>query len=172
MTKDRQDSILKGESPMEYAAFLEFVDERDLKKAYNGFMQNNPAALASFKNFVSWASQHLWQARVNDIDAENELVIVRETRRAGLDNNLTAEAVSKELFQTCVEEMQLRKADLTHKDIGKYLDIATKINDRWVDKSKDSPNVVVNVDQSNTTVDVPEELLRRLGKEMVEEDND
>lgn len=170
MNKDRQDSILKGESPLEYAAFLEYVDERNLSDAYSGFMQNNPAAQASFKVFLGWASLHRWQARVNAIDAEDELVTVRETRRAGLDNNLTAEAVAKELFQTCVEEMQLRKTELTHKDIGKYLDIATKINDRWVDKSKAAPAVVVNVDQSNTTVDISDEVLQRIGREMAAED--
>lgn len=169
MTKDRQDSILKGESPLEYAAFLEYVDERNLNDAYSGFMQNNPAAQASFKMFLGWASLHRWQARVNAIDAEDELVTVRETRRAGLDNNLTAEEMYKELTKTCMEEFQLHRSELAHKDIIGYLKIANDINARW-QKKDDAPQVVVNVEQSNTTVDIPEEVLHEIGKRIVTEE--
>jgi len=166
--KNPRDTI-KGESKVAYAAFLAYVDNRDLESAYGSFMQSNPNALTTMKAFLKWASRFKWQARVNAIDADDELTITRETRREGLGNSLTAEQVAKELYTTCMEEMELKKGDMTHRDIGKYLDIATKIGERW-NKQPETP-VVVNVDNNiSQTVDIDPELLRALGRKLVEED--
>lgn len=169
MSTDRPDSRIAGEDRLAYAGFLCFNDERDLEAAYKEFMQNNSGALNSFKQFLGWASRYRWQERVNAIDAEAELATVRETRRAGLGNNLTAEEMYKELTKTCMEEFQLHRSELAHKDIIGYLKIANDINARW-QKKDDAPQVVVNVEQSNTTVDIPEEVLHEIGKRIVTEE--
>lgn len=164
------DDRLPKEPRLAYASFICYRDERDLKIAYENYMSQNPDALTSMKAFLKWAATWDWQKRVNAYDAQEDLFTTQKTRREGLNNSLTAEEVAKELFVTCMEEMKLRKADLSHRDIGKYLDIATKINDRWVKQPE--PQTVVNVNQTVNTVDVPDDVLRRLGRKLVEEDEE
>ena len=166
--KNPRDTI-KGESKVAYAAFLAYVDNRDLESAYGSFMQSNPNALTTMKAFLKWASRFKWQARVNAIDADDELTLTRETRREGLGNSLTAEQVAKELFTTVMEEVELKRGEMTHNDMTKYLKIATDINSRWV--TKPEAPVVVNVDNNiSQTVDIDPELLKAIGRKLVEED--
>lgn len=147
MTKD-PDARMKSEPVLAYAAFQCYRENRDLSEAYNLFMQNNTDALTSMKVFVKWASQWSWQRRVNAYDAEQEMFTKQATRRAGIENSLTAEKMAEELYATCMDEMRLKQGDMTHRDISKYMDICQKINDRWVKQPDTTPVVNVNVEQN------------------------
>ena len=158
----------QGEGRLQYLAFQSFIKTRKLPDAYRDYMQTNVGALTSEITFYKWSERFAWSERLRDIDIDNELRVRSETRRKGLDNLNTSEDVARELMATCLDEFDLRRGDLTHKDIGKYFDVAVKITDRWVDR--DAPQVVVNVDSSATaTVEVSDEVLRELGKKMSEE---
>lgn len=152
------DARLKSEPALAYAAFLCYRDDRDLNTAYSNFMQNSPEALTSMKAFVKWASQWSWQKRVNAYDAEQELFTKQETRRKGVVNSLTAETMAQELYTTCMEEMELKRGEMTHRDISKYLDICQKINERWVKQPDTNPVVNVNVEQNVENVVKTEQI--------------
>lgn len=160
------------ESILALSAYEAYKTTRNIEEAYNLFMQDNPDALTTIKKFVQWGSENSWQSRINEFDAEEDLRITQATRRTALGNSLTAEEMYEELITTCMEEFQLHRSEMSHRDIAKYLKIADDIAARW--GKGDSPYVVVNVDKNNgvnqTIVDVPEEVLKRLGKEIVEVD--
>jgi hypothetical protein len=158
------------ESVLAYAMFNEYVETRDLHTAYEQFMAKNLTAQTSFKSFVRTAHEKRWQERINEIDAEHEVATVRETRRAGLSNNLTAEMLAAELYTTLGEEFRLHQSELTHKDIIKYMEICGKIGDRWAKCDAPTSAVTVNVSQNvEQTVDVPEDVLREIGKKLASE---
>ena len=167
MRKD-PDTRITGETKIAYAAFLAYRDDRDLKSAYNTFMQDNPEALTTMNGFLKWSTAYRWQKRVNAYDAEQDLFTKQEIRRKGLDNSLTSEQIATELYTTCMEEMELKRSDMTHRDIGKYLDICQKINDKWVKQPDMVPTVNVNVEQNveNTvkTEAIDPEIAAAVGK--------
>ena len=161
----------RGEGRLQYLAFNSFIKMRKLPEAYHDYMQENLGALTTEVTFYNWSSKFKWSERLRDIDIDNEVRVRSETRRKGLDNLNSAEDVAKELMTICLDEFELRRDDLTHKDIGKYLDVAVKITERW--GAKDQPQVVVNVgDNSTNTVEVSDEVLRELGKKMSEVPDD
>lgn len=164
---------MRSEPALAYKAFMVYRDERDFQKAYNNFMLHNNDALTSLKTFTGWASKWDWQRRVNGYDAQQELFDQRETRMLGRKNAFTSETIAEELYTCCMEEMRLKQGDMTHKDIAKYMEICQKIGDRWVKQPDVSP-VTVNVEQNVNTVDIPDDVLKALGKKLVEEgvDND
>ena len=167
MSFKEPDARKRKEPAIAYAAFLAYRDNRDLGEAYNIFMQDNSEALTSMKAFCKWASVWSWQARVNDYDAQQELFGRQETRRLGLTNSLTAETMAQELYTTCMEEMNLKRGDMTHRDIAKYMDICQKINDRWVKQPDVSPvtvNVKQNVEQNVKTETIDPEVAAEVGK--------
>lgn len=158
------------EGMLALSAYEAYKTTRDIEKAYNLYMQENADALTSLKMFVGWASEHSWQERVNQFDAEEGLRITQETRRVGLSNALTAEEMCAELTKTCMEEFQLHKSEMKHSDIAKYLKIADDIAARW--GRNDTPQVIVNVDGDHPdTVEIDAETLRRIGRGMAMEDD-
>lgn len=161
--------VKSSEGVLAQAAFDCYNATRNLETAYTDYLQGNPKAQTTFKAFLNWASKNKWIARCNDIDDANDLALTRDTRRAGLENCWTAEQMSSELFQTLSEEIELKRSDMTHSDMARYLKIVVDINERWVDKSNASPAVVVNVNDAAKTIDVDDGVLRELGKKIVED---
>lgn len=147
------------------SAYEAYKTTRNIEEAYNLYMQENVSALTTLKKFISWASENSWQERVNRADAEEELQITQATRRAGLSNSLTAEELGAELMQTAREEMELKRGDMNHRDIARYMSIAVDINKRW--SNVDMPHLVVNVGDGADTVDIDPDVLRKIGREMV-----
>lgn len=170
MTFKEPDAKMRNEPKQAYAAFLIYRDERDLNKAYNIFMQENPSALTTMKAFVGYASKWDWTRRCNDYDDQQALFTKQETRRMATSNALTAESMAEELYITCMEEMELKRGDMTHRDIAKYMDICQKINERWVTQPEAAVNVTVN--NEIQTVDVPDDVLKALGRKLVEEEDE
>jgi len=161
------------ESSDALSAYEAYKTTRNIEKAYNQYMQENHDALTTMKMFVRWASDHSWQERINRFDAEEELRITQETRRAGLSNSLTAEDMCAELTKTCMEEFELHRSEMKHSDIVKYLKIADDIAARWARIDAHAPQVVVNVDgERKDAVVVDEETMRRIGREMAMEDDE
>ena len=167
MSFKEPDGRKQKEPALAYRGFLAYRDDRDLNEAYNTFMQDNPEALTSMKVFCKWASLWSWQQRVNEYDSHQELFDRQETRRIGLENSLTAETMAQELYTTCMEEMQLKRGDMTHRDIAKYMDICQKIGERWSKQPDASPvtvNVEQNVDQTVKTETIDPEIAAEIGK--------
>jgi len=154
----------KGESIPAYAAFKEYLIERRIPTAYDNFLLHNPDALTTIKGFISWSSKYEWNARAILHDVMEEIELRRQTRAVGTANSRTAESVSKELMEVCLDEFALRKDNMTPSEIAKFLKIGVDVNDRWV--INDQPQVVVNVDSSPATVEISDEVLRELGKQL------
>lgn len=163
-THVKKDGVLRD------AAFEAYKVTRNVEEAYKIYLQDNPAAQTTIKAFIRWASDDNWISRLNDMDVEDELQITQATRRAGLSNSLSAEELAAELMQTAKEEMELKRCDMNHRDIARYMTIATKICERWCPNPEPQLSVVVNNDVNQSIVDVPEDVLKRLGKEIVEVD--
>ena len=161
-------SRLTNESNLQYAAFEAYLAERSLEKAYLLYMQVTPSALTSITKFHEWAATYHWQRRVNTFDSEEELRITNETRKLAINNGLSAEAIAKELYSICLEEIQLHRSEMEHRDIGQYLEIANKIGDKW---QKKDPVVVVNQNQSQDTIEISEEALKELGKSLIKDES-
>lgn len=173
MSFDKQNPTIrqKGESIPAHKAFLEYLTERRIPTAYNSFILNNPDALTTIKGFLGWSTKYEWQARVVLHDVTEEIELRRQIRAAGTVNSRTAENVSRELMEVCIDEFTLRKDNMTPSEIAKFLKIGVDVNDRWV--AKNEPQVVVNVgDNSTNTVEVDDKVLRELGKRMSSEDDD
>lgn len=172
MTLTHAGDRIIGESPLAYAMFLEFEASRDLHDAYKLFMAKNLSAQTSFKRFIRTAHEKNWQERINNIDAARTVEVIQATRRAGLDNSLSAEGVAAELYRTCMEEFKLHQNELQHKDLINYLRVANDIHARWEKSDEPTTAVTVNVEQNvEQSVEVDSEVLRRLGRELVEEVN-
>lgn len=167
MTLKNPDDRIRGESTLAYAAFLCYKNDRDLNSAYNTFMQQNETALTTMKGFVKWASQYMWQKRVNEYDSWEEVFTQREIRLKGRENAFTSETIAEELYTCCMEEMRLKQGDMTHNDISRYLNICQKIGERW-DKQPDGPTVNVaidnNISQTVKTEVVSPEIAAELGR--------
>lgn len=170
MDKPPEDRI-RGETAIAHRAFLCYLECRDLKVAYNQFMQDNPDALTSFNVFVKWGGLNNWQKRANEYSDWQEVRDQRETRLLGRKNALSAEEMAAELF-TCVrEQMEFKKESMTHSDMARYLAIGEKITARWI--PKESPVTVnVDVDQTVNNVEVPDAVLRALGRKLTEENDE
>ena len=167
MRKD-PDTRIKSEPALAYAAFVCYKNNRNLTEAYNVFMQENPEALTSMKAFVKWASVYNWQRRVNEYDSQQEMFTRQETRRMGIENSLTSEKMAQELFATVKDEIELKKGEMTHNDMARYLNICVKINEKWIKQPDASPVVNVNVDnnisQTVKTEPIDPEIAQAVGK--------
>jgi Cdc6-like AAA superfamily ATPase len=157
------------ESILALSAYEAYKTTRSIEGAYNLYMQENVDALTTIKKFVQWGSENSWQSRINEFDAEEDLRITQATRRTALGNSLTAEEMYEELITTCMEEFKLHRSEMSHSDIVKYLKVADNIASRW--GNGDTPQVVVNVGDVNTCVDVPDDVLKEVGRKMAAEDD-
>lgn len=160
------DDKLQKETRLAYAAFLCYRDDRDLKEAYNAFMQDNAEALTSMNAFLKWASTYDWQRRVNEYDAQQEMFEQREMRQLSRKNAYTAETIAEELYTCCMEELRLKQGEMTHKDIAKYMDICYKIGEKWEkpDVSPVTVNVEQKVEQKVETEKIDPETVAELGR--------
>lgn len=160
------DEMMIGEKPGQYIAYLAYRETGDLESGYKKYMQDNLQAGLSFKGFMKLASDFHWIVRSNDYHQAEELRLRQDQRRKSLYNNVKAEDVAKELYTTCMEEMDLNKGSMTHNDIAKYLSIANNIT-----VNKNDPLVVVSQAQSQGVVEIDDSVLRELGKKLVAEND-
>ena len=86
----------------------------------------------------------------------------------GIENSLTSEKMAQELFATVKDEIELKKGEMTHNDMARYLNICVKINEKWIKQPDASPVVNVNVDnnisQTVKTEPIDPEIAQAVGK--------